>query len=124
MVNAMMAQLFNSLPEFYIEFRSRLDALGTFLRELEGDEGAQKFLLSYTDRLRCDLAGESAVADDLRKSLGELRQVVAALDHCPHRWDLAREAHEACRAEFAQFQKALRTTPSLFPDTMPFEWAT
>jgi hypothetical protein len=122
MVSLMIANFFPTLPELYIEFESRLDALETFLHELEGDPGAPSFLLRYVDRLRCDLAGESRIADDLRERLKDLRQVISHLDDAES-WSLAREAHLLCRASFAQLKRDLRTTPSILPPTLPFEWA-
>jgi hypothetical protein len=104
--------------DMQVEVDARLAAMGTFLRELDGDPAARALLMRFVVQIGELIAQGISSMDHaprqlrpLRNALAELKNAVRALPETgaadPLQWQRLRRRHQACHVAFKNLSKAL-----------------
>ena len=112
----MCQNIFSCTNSMYIDVDSKLSAMATFLRELEGDPAARSLLLTMVDEIRSLLDDgldeghiDATDAPLLHRTVCALGRTIEALtvDHptSDASWQRVRAHHRHCHALFSRFMK-------------------
>ena len=108
----------STTEDMQVEVNARLAAMGTFLRELDGDPAARALLMRFVVQIDELIAQGTSSLDyapprlrPLRDALSELKNAVRELPETgaasPLQWQRLRRRHQICHDAFKKLSKAL-----------------
>ncbi len=108
----------SSTDDMQLEVNARLAAMGTFLRDLDGDPAAgplfRKMVAQISDLVACGIDGLDYTPRHLRRLLEALAALRKAVDALPEgrccsseQWQRVGAHHQECRKAFSRFCAAL-----------------